>query len=622
MSSSTDSNDNDKDHTTLRSMLTKQISRHIRWGDDAGGALDKTEVIDCRRRTGLSCINESEEDEEEFHIFGEGMDDQSSVDDSADAAGMFDVGLDAFDKDLKDEYAGDSDTDSTTSSQKVHRSWSGVLVHGFFGLGVLMWEYGKGVFGRGNTPAFAAQELTMEAGLDKARDLVYGATFGGGEKKAKDTVAMQDMSYSEVMANSLGRTGMGDSTYRESTIRKAVTEKLAGSTGFEMVWNYILTYVAIVLDYLQRLFCNNDDPFDLAGLMERKNSMNLVKVLVEEMATEATQTVVSSVATGTTTAASVGTATTAGTTLGLGVAATGQGVSGITATLAGASVVSQTTVAAVGAVTMTVVGAAAVASSATMIKQPPIAPAPVVESPYAWIKHNCSGDTDELQDIFDVKQGFVEMGFLQMTAEILFQGRDILEEAFMESYNELGFMCDGPFERIMHNVTLLPGHYLMTDAYGDTFAFTQWRAIISCIGCDDHEPLFWSGTDSPSGQIDVETESAIGLVGSNINAGYTDDSANANATVAGNETKDTTAGIAGATTTPLEIRNRTLEVEEEQQHFNSTKTDEEHRFNDTINKAHNQTSQTNQTMEMPEYLKNTALFFTVFIRRFREKIDL
>jgi hypothetical protein len=94
-------------------------------------------------------------------------------------------------------------------------------------------------------------------------------------------------------------------------------------------------------------------------------------------------------------------------------------------------------------------------------------------------------------ELSEYKEGYLEL-VIQGDARIHVIGNDTwtLESIFEDSYNDVVGGCNGKFERVLHDVSVVSWHPI--DAGDAVFATSFWKAIVSCIGCDDVEPLFMS----------------------------------------------------------------------------------------------------------------------------------
>ena len=73
--------------------------------------------------------------------------------------------------------------------------------------------------------------------------------------------------------------------------------------------------------------------------------------------------------------------------------------------------------------------------------------------------------------------------------------RELVESQFKASYNSISGMCEGMFERIVHNATLL-NYTFAIRGDGVPYIDTTWEATASCSGCNPKEPLFMASSGS------------------------------------------------------------------------------------------------------------------------------
>ena len=73
---------------------------------------------------------------------------------------------------------------------------------------------------------------------------------------------------------------------------------------------------------------------------------------------------------------------------------------------------------------------------------------------------------------------------------------EVMQELFVNSYNNVSGLCAGTFERVMRNVTLVE-HIPVADEdvpenvnVGEFWTLSLWEAEVTCNGCSDTEPIF------------------------------------------------------------------------------------------------------------------------------------
>ncbi|CAB9511738.1 ECF subfamily RNA polymerase sigma-24 subunit [Seminavis robusta] len=333
-------------------------------------------------------------------------------------------------------------------------------------------------------------KIAVTAGM---RDFSRSSHTGGDDDMDLEAMPMNDMSMSE--ATDCMRL-MSDESMAENNIRSSMRQSIWDATGGDMAnetcCSAFTAFVYMVWSSIKRFIykifrCREEedqvDAFDTTTDLLRDNTVDmddlagLGEMLMKEMAVEASQSCATAMASGTTSSAAA--ASTAAT------SATAASASA-TMTVASAGVTTQVGVA-VGTVTA-VAATAAVASSGILVDTTTSVHRSSFQ-PYPWIQPNCSGDGTG-RSVFEVKQGYLDLVIKDLTEEMLYQEKSVLEDMFVEAFNNVTGRCDGMYERTMFNVSLLPSFYIMTDTKNNTIASTQWVALLSCNGCPDSEPMF------------------------------------------------------------------------------------------------------------------------------------
>lgn len=90
------------------------------------------------------------------------------------------------------------------------------------------------------------------------------------------------------------------------------------------------------------------------------------------------------------------------------------------------------------------------------------------------------------------KQGRVNLIFDNLPTDLLRRERRTIEDLFVNSYNQVSGMCDGLFERVLLDSTMVDWR----DVSGEgALTTTSWTAFVNCSGCPDAEPLFVGGSE-------------------------------------------------------------------------------------------------------------------------------
>jgi len=93
--------------------------------------------------------------------------------------------------------------------------------------------------------------------------------------------------------------------------------------------------------------------------------------------------------------------------------------------------------------------------------------------------------------------------------------REMMEKHFTSAYNSVSGMCEGDFQRIVHNATLLDFTF-GTRGDGAQYLDTNWKATVSCSGCNPKEPLFLGHQVSSSRALQMDVSSMLGKFSSEL----------------------------------------------------------------------------------------------------------
>jgi len=98
----------------------------------------------------------------------------------------------------------------------------------------------------------------------------------------------------------------------------------------------------------------------------------------------------------------------------------------------------------------------------------------------------------------ELKEGYITVGLQDVDEAFLKDQEMILEQLFRDVYNEVLGACSGDYSRVVQEAKLKKVE--TKTEQGDSFLSTEWSGVVSCAGCSDHEPLFYTHKSATSSQ--------------------------------------------------------------------------------------------------------------------------
>ncbi|CAB9515532.1 laminin G sub domain 2 [Seminavis robusta] len=108
------------------------------------------------------------------------------------------------------------------------------------------------------------------------------------------------------------------------------------------------------------------------------------------------------------------------------------------------------------------------------------------------------------------KQGRLSLIFENVPAAVLRKERRTIQDVFLASYNNASGMCEGLFERIMVDATMVDWRDVAPNA---PMIATSWVCRVNCTGCPDNEPLFSDGLEGR--RLEADSRFVYDYTGSN-----------------------------------------------------------------------------------------------------------
>jgi hypothetical protein len=102
---------------------------------------------------------------------------------------------------------------------------------------------------------------------------------------------------------------------------------------------------------------------------------------------------------------------------------------------------------------------------------------------------------------------------------------EMMEAVFKDAYNSASGMCEGDFQRIVHNATLLTWSF-SERGDGVPYVETKWIVNVSCSGCNPREPLFLKSSSSDaassSRRLQMDLSSLLGEFSTQFSSDFND----------------------------------------------------------------------------------------------------